>query len=162
MPVVNNVTRLLDSRKVSYTAFETPHEKLGALEVAQLLNLPPDVVFKTIVLTRDKPKKPVLALVPGPCTVDLKSLAAFLGEKKVYLSTEREAEQLTGLRAGGISPLALINKGFQVVMDSSAENYPEIHVSGGQRGINIRLPVADLVRLTNARMASICQKTHQF
>lgn len=162
MPVVNNVTRLLDSRKVSYTAFETPHEKLGALEVAQLLNLPPDVVFKTIVLTRDKPKKPVLALVPGPCTVDLKSLAAFLGEKKVYLSTEREAEQLTGLQAGGISPLALINKGFQVVMDSSAENYPEIHVSGGQRGINIRLPVADLVRLTNARMASICQKAHQF
>ncbi|HEX6271170.1 MAG TPA: aminoacyl-tRNA deacylase [Anaerolineales bacterium] len=162
MPVVNNVTRLLDSRKVSYTAFETPHEKLGALEVAQLLNLPPDVVFKTIVLTRDKPKKPVLALVPGPCTVDLKSLAAFLGEKKVYLSTEREAEQLTGLQAGGISPLALINKGFQVVMDSSAENYPEIHVSGGQRGINIRLPVADLVSLTNARMASICQKAHQF
>lgn len=162
MPVVNNVTRLLDSRKVSYTAFETPHEKLGALEVAQLLNLPPDVVFKTIVLTRDKPKKPVLALVPGPCTVDVKSLAAFLGEKKVYLSTEREAEQLTGLRAGGISPLALINKGFQVVMDSSAQNYPEIHVSGGQRGINIKLPVPDLVRLTNARMASICQKTHQF
>ena len=157
MPPRNNVTRFLDAHRVSHTVFETPAEKLGALEVAQLLNLPPEMVFKTIVVTRDKPKKPVLAVVPGPCTVDLKSLAAFLSEKKVHLPTEREAEQLTGLQAGGISPLALIDKGFQVVLDSSAQNYSEIHVSGGQRGINIKLPVGDLVKLTNARVASICQ-----
>lgn len=162
MPPVNNVTRFLDSRKVSYTAFETPAEKLGALEVAQLLDVPAETVFKTIVVTRDRPKKPILALVSGPCTADLKSLAAFLGEKKVYLPTEREAEQLTGLQAGGISPLALINKGFQVIIDSSVQNYLAIHVSGGQRGINIKISVADLIKLTNARTASICQKTHQF
>lgn len=160
MPPVNNVTRLLNSRKIPYTAFETPAEKLSALEVAQLLDLPPELVFKTIVVTRDKPRKPILAVIPGPCTVDLKSLAAFLGEKKVYLPTEREAEQLTGLQAGGISPLALINKGFQIVMDSSAQNHTEIHVSGGQRGVNIRLSVAELVKLTNARVASICQETN--
>jgi Cys-tRNA(Pro)/Cys-tRNA(Cys) deacylase len=162
MPHVNNVTRFLDSHKVSYTVFETPTGKLGAQEVAEFLNLPAETVFKTIVVRRDKPKKPVLAVVPGPFTVDLKFLAAFLGEKKVYLPTEREAEQLTGLQAGGISPLALINKGFQVVIDSSANNYSEIHVSGGQRGLNIKLPVADLVKLTNARVAAICQKTDLF
>ncbi len=162
MPPVNNVTRFLDSHKVSYTAFETPAEKLGALEVAQLLNVLPEVVFKTIVVTRDKPKKPVLAVISGSCNLSLKSLAVFLGDKKVYLPTEREAEQLTGLQAGGISPLALINKGFQVVIDSSAHSYSEIHVSGGQRGINIKLAVADLVKLTNARVASICRKTDSF
>ena len=159
MPPVNNVTRFLDAHKVSYTEFETSPEKLGALEVAQLLNMSPEVVFKTIVVTRDKPRNPVLTVIPGSCTVSLKTLAIFLGEKKVYLPTEREAEQLSGLKAGGISPLALINKGFQVVIDSSAQNYPEIHISGGQRGIQIKLPVADLARLTNARFASICQKT---
>jgi Cys-tRNA(Pro)/Cys-tRNA(Cys) deacylase len=87
--------------------------------------------------------------------VDLKLLASFLGEKKVHLPTERDAEQLTGLQAGGISPLALLNKGFQVVIDSAAQNYAEIHVSGGQRGLNIRLPLSDLTRLTNARLAPI-------
>ncbi len=157
MPSINNVTRFLDSRKVSYTAFETPAEKLGALEVAELLHLPLEQVFKTIVITRDKPRKPILAVVPGPGVVNLKLLAAALGEKKVYLPTEREAQQLTGLQAGGISPLALLNKGFQVVLDSSAQNYSEIHVSSGQRGLNIRLPVSDLIRLTNARMAYICR-----
>ena len=162
MPTMNNVARFLDSHKVSYTVFVTPAEKLSAQEVAEYLNIPPETVFKTIVVRRDKPKKPILAVVPGPYTVDLKSLAAFLGEKKVYLPTEREAEQLTGLQAGGISPLALINKGFRVVIDSSAQNYAEIHVSGGQRGMNIKLPVADLVKLTNARIASICQETVSF
>ena len=155
MHPVNNVTRFLDSRKIAYTAFETAAEKLGALETAQLLKVPPEAVFKTIVVTREKPKKLLLAVIPGPNTVDLKSLAAFLGEKKVYLPTEREAEQLTGLQAGGISPLALINKGFQVVIDSGAQNHAEIHISGGQRGLNIRLAVADLVKLTNARLGPI-------
>ena len=155
MSVVNNVTRLLDSRKIPYTAYETPSEKLGALETALYLHLDLATVFKTIVVTRDKPKKPLLVVVSGPCAVDLKLLAAALGEKKVYLPTEREAEQLTGLQAGGISPLALINKGFQVVIDSSARNFKEIHVSGGQRGLNIKLPVADLEKLTNARFANV-------
>jgi len=155
MSPINNVTRFLDSRKVSYTSFETPVEKLGALETAKFLNVLPETVFKTIVVTRDKPRKPILTVIPGPNSVDLKLLAAFLGEKKVYLPTEREAEQLTGLQAGGISPLALINKGFQIVIDTAAQNYEEIHVSGGQRGLNIKLPVIDLIKLTNARVASI-------
>lgn len=155
MPPVNNVTRFLDSQKVAYAAFETPVEKLGARETAEFLNIPPERVFKTIVVTREKPRKPVLVVIPGTNVVDLKPLASFLGEKKVHLPTEREAEQLTGLQAGGISPLALINKGFQVVLDSSAQNYSEIHVSGGQRGLNIRLPVADLIRLTKALLAPV-------
>ena len=160
MPTVNNVTRFLDSRKVAYEAYETPAEKLGAVETARFLNVPPETVFKTIVVTREKPKKPVLAVVPGPWNVDLKLLATALNEKKVHLPTEREAEQLTGLQAGGISPLVLINKGFQVVVDSSAERIPAIHISGGQRGLNIKLPVADLVKLTNARLAAICQESN--
>ena len=160
MATVNNITRLLDSRKVSYKVFETPVEKLGALEVAKFLNVPTETVFKTIVITREKGKKPILAVIPAPRAVDLKLLAAFLGEKKVHLPTEREAEQITGLQAGGISPLALINKGFQVVIDSIAQTYSEIHISGGQRGLNIRLPVTDLIKLTNAQVSPISQVSH--
>ena len=155
MPVTNNVTRLLDSRKISYTAYELPMEKLGALETARLLDVDPVSVFKTIVVTREKPRKPMLVVVPGTASVDLKLLATALGDKKVHLPTEREAEQLTGLQAGGISPLALINKGFQVVIDSAVNGFSEIHISGGQRGLNIKLSVADLVRLTKARIESV-------
>ena len=157
MPIVNNVTRLLDSHKIPYTSYELPAEKLGALETARLLDIDPATVYKTIVVTREKSvkKRPLLVVVPGPNQVDLKALAAFLGEKKVYLSTEREAEQWTGLQAGGISPLALLNKGFQVLLDESAREQAEIRVSGGQRGLNLRIPVDAFIHLTKARLASV-------
>jgi Cys-tRNA(Pro)/Cys-tRNA(Cys) deacylase len=127
MSITTNVTRLLDARKIPHTIFETPTEKLGALETARFLDVEPDSVFKTIVVTREKPRKPLLVVIPGPREV------------------------------GGISPLALINKGFQVVIDSSAQALGEIHVSGGQRGLNIRLPVEALAKLVNARFAEVCR-----
>jgi len=154
MPTVNNVTRLLDARKIAYQAFELPAEKLGARQTARLLSVDPELVYKTIVVARPK-GKPILAVIPGPNRVDLKLLAAAVGEKKLVLPTEREAEALTGLQAGGISPLALVNKGFQVVLDAAAEARSEIHVSGGQRGLNLRLPVHALVELTHARFAAV-------
>jgi Cys-tRNA(Pro)/Cys-tRNA(Cys) deacylase len=155
MTSVNNVTRFLDAKKIKYTAYETPVEKLGALETARILNIPPQRVFKTIVVTPQKPGKPILALIPGTAQVDLKLIAIVLGEKKVNLPTEREAEDLTGLQAGGISPLALIHKGFQVIIDDSAQKFAEINVSAGQRGLNIALSPADLAQLTHARFAHI-------
>jgi len=157
MTITNNVTRFLDARKVNYIAHELPAEKLGAVEAAQYMGVSADQVFKTIVITREK-KKSVLVVIPGPRTVDLKLLASFLTEKKVSLPTEREAEALTGLQAGGISPLALINKGFQVVIDSTAQGYEKIYISGGQRGLDIQLPVNDLAKLTNASFGNISKE----
>lgn len=158
MPIVNNVTRLLEAKKVPFRAFETPREKMGALETARFLNVPVEAVFKTIVVAQPRPAKPLLAVIPGNRDVDLKLLAAALGEKKLTLPSEREAEGLTGLQAGGISPLALINRGFQVIIDEAAKSQAEIHVSGGQRGLIIRLPVEALAGLTNAKFAAISRK----
>jgi Cys-tRNA(Pro)/Cys-tRNA(Cys) deacylase len=156
MPAINNITRFLDQRHIAYTAFELPPEKLGALETARRLGVPAEIVFKSIVVTRPVPgSKPILAVIPGNNQVDLKALAAFLKEKKIHLPTQREAETLTGMQTGGISPLGLVNHGFLILLDRSAEQYKEIHVSGGQRGLNIRLPVKDLVKLTGARLAVI-------
>ena len=155
-----NVTRLLDQRKIPYTAFQLPAEKLSAIEAAQYLDVPPDKVYKTIVVTRPTIGKPILALVPGTQEVNLKALAKAIGEKKVHLPSQREAEKLTGLQAGGISPLALLNRGFQVILDSSAQNHIDIYISGGKRGLNIRLPVSDLVAMTNARVSAISRSTN--
>ncbi len=108
----NNVTRLLDARGVKYAAYELPAENLGAIETAELLSVPADVVFKTIVVKRDKPKRPILALIPGTGTLDLKLLAAAIGEKKVYLPTEREAEGMTGTPSRGHFTARPAQQGF--------------------------------------------------
>ncbi len=156
MAISNNVTRLLDSKKIAYTAFELPPEKLGAIETAEILNIPLEIVFKTIVVKRTNGKL-ILCVVPADSEVDLKAVAAFLGEKKVHVPTQAEAEAETGLQAGGISPLALLNKGFQVIVDDSVLMLPQMHISGGQRGLNIRIAPGDLIKLTKARTAPIAQ-----
>ncbi len=151
----NNVLRLLANRKVAHQVFHLPREKLGARETAARLGIPPAQVFKTIVVLRTRPGKPILAVVPGDREVDLKRLAAAAGEKKLKLATQAEAERLTGLQVGGISPLALLNRGFQVWLDATASHWEAIHISGGERGLNVRLSPQDLQALTGARLAAI-------
>ncbi len=155
--IKNNVTRLLDAHGISYTAYELPVEKIGAVETADLLGVDARLIFKTIVIVRDGKGKPILAVIPGDKEVDLKALAQAVGEKKVHLSTQREAEKITGLQVGGISPLALLNRGFQVILDASALDFDQIHISGGQRGLNLRLPTTALIDLTTAKLAVICK-----
>ncbi|MFC1936141.1 aminoacyl-tRNA deacylase [Chloroflexota bacterium] len=155
MTTVNNITRMLDAKNVEYTAHVLPVEKLGAQEAAEIIGVDPAVVFKTIVVKRLERGKPILAVVPGDSEVDLKAVAKAVGEKKVKLTTQNEAEGLTGLKVGGISPLALLNKGFQTVVDEAALSYETIFISGGQRGLNLQLAPNDIIQLTQARTGKI-------
>jgi len=114
--------------------------------------VPEDHVYKTLVVLRDvRGKKPLLAMVPAGRELNLKALAASLGEKKLKMATQREAEALTGLQVGGISALALLNKGFEICIEREALALPYIHISAGQRGANIRLGVKDLMEITGAK-----------
>ncbi len=152
----NNITRFLDSKKIPYTAFSLSAEKHSGLETAEILQVPPEVVYKSIVFQRERPGKYILAVVPSTGEVDPKKLARLLDEKKVQVVSQKEAERITGLQTGGISPLALINRGFQVVIDESAMALEYMHISGGDRSLNIRLAPSDLIRLVNAKSGGIC------
>jgi Cys-tRNA(Pro)/Cys-tRNA(Cys) deacylase len=96
-------------------------------------------------------------VVPSSKQVNPKALAHALGEKKVKVTTEREAEKLTGLQAGGISPLALFHRPFAVILDETAKKMDSLIISGGQRGFNLKMGVEDFVKLTQAQIAPICQ-----
>jgi Cys-tRNA(Pro)/Cys-tRNA(Cys) deacylase len=153
MPIKNNVTRLLDSRKIAYVTVEYDGSKFhSGEEVAHLIGAPVDQVYKTIVVLRDeKGKKPLLVMVAAPREIDLKKLAASLGEKKLHVAKHDEAEKLTGLQVGGISAIALLNKPFEVCLDRTALDFDQIHISGGQRGLDIKISVKDLMALTKAK-----------
>lgn len=156
MPLRNNVTRLLDARKIPYELFEFEAEKLTAEEVAERIGAPPEHVYKTLVVLREgrggSRARPLLVMTPAGRELNLKALAASLGEKSLKMATQREAESLTGLQVGGISALALLNKGFEICLERAALNLPAIYVSAGQRGADVRLGVQDLIGLTNAKL----------
>jgi Cys-tRNA(Pro)/Cys-tRNA(Cys) deacylase len=149
--VKTNAMRLLDNHHIAYKTFTYPDTVHSANEVAPLLGVSADLVFKTLVVLADKGRQ-LLILVPGNRELDLRMVAHSVGAKDARMAPQREAERLTGLKVGGISPLALLDKHFEIYLDASGEKFDELYINGGQRGINVRLRTDDLLTVTKARV----------
>ena len=146
-----NAMRALDAHKIPYESFFYPETIHSADEVAALLGVPASQVYKTLVVLADGRRK-LLVMAPGDRELDLRLLARSVGAKSAHMALHREAEQLTGLKVGGISPLALLEKRFEVYLDESAAGLEELYLNGGQRGVNLKLRVGDLLTVTGARL----------
>lgn len=154
MPSKTNAMRVLDQRKIAYTAFEYDPGVHSGVEVARLLGVAPGQTFKTLVVLRER-GRPILAVIPSDRELDLKRTASAIGDKRVRMARQREAEAKTGLLVGGISALALLDRGFDVLLDASARDWGEMYVSAGQRGANLKLRVDDYLSVTGARIAPL-------
>jgi Cys-tRNA(Pro)/Cys-tRNA(Cys) deacylase len=150
-PPKTNAMRALDARGIPYTTFEYAETIHSADEVARLLGVPASHVFKTLVVLAD-PGRRLLVITPGDRELDMRVVARSVGAKAARMAPQREAERLTGLKVGGISPLALLDKRFEVYLDASAAGLDDLYINGGRRGINLRLRVSHLLALTGARL----------
>ena len=144
-----NSMRVLEAEGIRYEVLSFADTIQSAVGVAAYYGLPPAYVYKTLVVVLPQ-GKPALVLIAGDRDIQLKRLAQALGEKKLRMATQKEAEAWTGLKVGGISALALFHRGFPVYIDRAAAALDEIIISAGQRGMDIRLTVPDLVRVTGA------------
>ncbi len=146
--------RVLESRGISYTA--TTYDDSAAFhtadEAAALLGVPADAVYKTLVVMREgQPRaKPLIVMLPSDAQLDLKRLAAAVGEKSLRMATQREAEQLTGMQVGGISVLGFKRPVGDVYLDERARTMETVHISAGERGTDISLRTEDLVKVSGA------------
>lgn len=146
--------RLLEGKGVPYEARTYPPDERDAQAVAEHIGVPAGQVFKTLVVRRQR-GKPFLVMVPADGQLNLKKMAQVVGEKKVYMASHNEAEALTGLEVGGISALGLLNRGFDIVLDISAQRYETIWISAGEKGINIGVPVEGLAAITGAEYLDV-------
>jgi len=153
----NNTMRMLDARGVFYETYTFPPDTHSAEGVAQVVGLPASQVYKTLVVMRNQ-GKPLLVMIAGDRELDLKRLAKAVGEKKLRMASYKEAESLTVLQVGGISALALLNRGFDVYIDRAATKLKRVLVSAGCRGINLGIAVEDLIRVTRAKAVECSQK----
>lgn len=155
-PAKTMAMRALDARHIPYTTFTYPETIHSATEVAALLGVTPGMVFKTLVALAEGGGKDgqrrLLIVTPGDRELDLRLVARAVGAKSAQMAPQREAERLTGLKVGGISPLALLNQRFEVYLDAPGATLDELYINGGQRGVNLRLRVADLLAVTGAQV----------
>lgn len=121
-------------------------------EAAAALGVDPHRMFKTLVA--DTGNRLVVAVVPVAARLDLKALASEVGAKRAQLADPAAAERSSGYVVGGISPIGQRTP-LTTIVDVSAEDFDTIHVSAGRRGLQVELAPAELVRLTDARLAPI-------
>jgi Cys-tRNA(Pro)/Cys-tRNA(Cys) deacylase len=148
--------RALENRGISYTAIEYDASRAfhSADEAATLLGVAAETVFKTlVVLPEIAGARALLVVAPSTRDIDLKAVARATGHKRLRMASQKEAERLTGLQVGGISALALLERRFDVLLDASARSLPLIHVSAGQRGVDVALAPVDFAAITGAQWA---------
>lgn len=150
-----NSMRLLDANKIAWTAHQYDAALRDAREVAADTGFPAEIVFKTLVARAVGGKKPALVMLPSDTTLNLKRLAKAMGAKKAALVSHAEAEALTGLQVGGISPLALTQKRWDVYLDARGADLPHIVISAGRRGTQLRVETHGLRRLLDCQVADV-------
>lgn len=150
-----NAARILDDLKISYRIieYEVDENNLDAVHVANSVGMPPEQVFKTLVVRGDKTGV-MFAVIPGSGELDLKALAKVSKNKRAELVPLKEVLPLTGYIRGGCSPLGA-KKAYPVFMDESCILWDEIAISAGQRGMQIMAAPDDLQSATNATVAPL-------
>lgn len=150
-----NAARILDDLKIKYRIieYEVDENNLDAVHVAHSVGMPPEQVFKTLVVRGDKTGV-MFAVIPGSGELDLKALAKVSKNKRAELVPLKEVLPLTGYIRGGCSPLGA-KKAYPVFMDESCILWDEIAISAGQRGMQILAAPDDLQSATNATVAPL-------
>lgn len=146
---------ILDKLGIPYELRSFDATEFTAEEGAQKMGLPPEEVWKTLV-ARGERKGVVMAVAPGPRTLSLRKLAAAIGDKRAEMVDVSELMRLTGFLKGGVSPLGG-RRDYPIYFDASVHGHTRISVSAGQRGLQILIAPADLIRATKGVTVDLCE-----
>lgn len=131
--------------------YDPSAERVG-LQAAEALGEEPQRVLKTLIVKVDG--KPACIVLASDREASMKKVAGAFGGKSAAMMPVPDAERLTGYKVGGVSPFGQKRR-LPTVVDDSALGEPYVYVNGGQRGLQIRLSPADLVRAAEAETAAI-------
>jgi Cys-tRNA(Pro)/Cys-tRNA(Cys) deacylase len=155
--IKTNVMRLLDQAGIAYRAmeYEVDENNLGGEHVAELIGMPQEQVFKTLVAKGEK-KGIVVFCIPVNLELNLKKAASVIGDKKLEMLHVKDLLTTTGYIRGGCSPIGMKKK-FPTYMDETAILFEEITVSAGVRGCQLCIPRDALVQYIDAELCDIAE-----
>lgn len=148
-------TKLLEQSGIAFTAVAyeyDPTSRSRGLQAAEALGVQPERVLKTLLALVDG--RAVCVIIPSDQDVAMKRLAASLGGKSAHMMPQADAERITGYRIGGISPFGQLRR-LPTVIEARALAHPLVFVNGGQRGLQLHLDPACILRLLDAVPAEL-------
>jgi Cys-tRNA(Pro)/Cys-tRNA(Cys) deacylase len=150
-----NVMRILDKNKIPYEAFSYEvDEFVDGIHCADAIGAPHEQSFKTLV-AQGKSKDYFVFVIPIEKELYLKSAAKAVGEKSIEMIHVKDIQKVTGYIRGGCSPLGM-KKQYRTVIESSAQGFDQIYISGGKIGSTVKVGISDLANLCKAGFADIC------
>lgn len=150
-----NAVRKLEQQKIPFELieYELSGDQVDGVTVATKIGYPVFVVYKTLLVTTGT-NKHYVCIVPVHKELNLKEVAKAVGEKKVELLPLKDLLPTTGYIRGGCSPIGM-KKLLPTWIDESAKELDFIIVSGGRIGLQVKMSLQDLLRLTNGQIAEI-------
>lgn len=150
-----NAVRLLEAQNIPFELrqYEIGEAHFSAEKVAELVGLPPERVFKTLITLGDR-SGPLLVLMPAGTDLDLRLLAKASNNKKVEMAPLKEVLALTGYERGAVSPLGTRRK-YPTYIEETVELWDSVAFSAGVKGLQIVMGPEDLIRVTQAQVAPL-------
>jgi Cys-tRNA(Pro)/Cys-tRNA(Cys) deacylase len=145
-----NGARFLESLGIPFELreYEVDPNDLSALTVAKKIGMPPEQVFKTLLVTGG-PNIYRFAVIPGDAELDFKKLARAANLRKAEMAPLKDVQPLTGYIRGGVT-LFGARKPYPVYIDETVILFDRISVSAGARGAQLILAPADYLRAAQA------------
>lgn len=154
-----NAMRILDGLGIPYETAEYEddgeHElaKGAALRLSEKLGVAPETVFKTIVM-RTETKEICVFCQSAESEINLKKARQAAGCKEIGPVRPEELLALTGYIRGGCTPIGMKKK-FRTFIDETIILHDQVCISGGQRGVQIKIAPNDLIKATDATVVDL-------
>ncbi|WP_033543276.1 Cys-tRNA(Pro) deacylase [Planococcus sp. CAU13] len=150
-----NAARILDKEKIPYEIiqYEMDDGLVDGISVAAKIGHSEELVYKTLVAVGSS-KQHYVFVIPVAEELNLKAAAKAAGEKRIEMAPVKDIFQLTGYVRGGCSPVGM-KKPFPTFLAQQAEMQPQIIVSAGKIGMQIKVDPAHLQTVTGARFAAL-------
>ena len=150
-----NAMRILEKLQIPYEMHVYDcQDFLDGVQVAELLGLPHEEVYKTLV-TIGKSRAYYVFVIPIEAELDLKKAARAAGEKSIEMLPLKDLTPVTGYVRGGCTALGM-KKQFPVFLQEGAGNQEHIYESGGRRGAQMELGPEDFLRACGGKLADVC------
>ena len=153
-----NAMRILEKEKIPYTHYTYEcDEFIDGLQIADMLSLPYEKVYKTLV-TQGSSRNYFVFVIPIAQELDLKKAAGSVGEKSVAMLHVKDINSVTGYIRGGCTAIGM-KKQYVTRLDESAREQKTIIVSGGKLGSQIELSPDDLLKACHGEYGDVVAKS---
>ncbi len=155
MALATPATRVLQKLGIVFETVTYDYDPKAAsvgMQAAESLGESPERVLKTLIVRVDG--KPACVILPSDREASMKKVAAAFGGKSAEMMPVPDAERMTGYKVGGVSPFGQ-KKRLPTVVEEAAVARAYVYVNGGQRGLQVKLSAADLLRAAGAKAAPL-------